>query len=80
MIFILAHNMDAAKQLATANDVLPKDWRYAGNKDNFYAYMNQVLWLGSDYIEHPNFKDVLEEAKKRCFRIFKVTEVPKYTI
>lgn len=80
MIFILARSMDAAKQLAVANNILPKDWRYAGYPDNLFANRNEVLWVGAGYKDHPYYQEVLEQAKNRCFRIFEITEVPKYTL
>lgn len=80
MIFILAKHMDAAKLLAASNDLLPKDWLYANRVENLAGYKNQVLWLGAGYEDHPARREVLGVAKDRCFRIFEVTEVPKYML
>lgn len=80
MIYILAGNTDMAKQLAQSNGLLPKDWRAIYSIDSMYAAKNEVLWLGPEYQKHRHCKQILEEAVKRCFRVFSVQEVPKYTL
>lgn len=80
MIFILAKNAEAAKQLALANDLLPKDWRYVYTPTVLHGVRNRVLWLGYDYTSHPDMREILDVAVYHCFRIFEVSEVPKYTL
>lgn len=80
MIFILTKSVDAAKQLAQANDILPKDWRFVYDANSMYGYKNQVLWLGYGYKKHLHSEEALRVAVERCFRVFSVQEVPKYTL
>lgn len=80
MIYILAGNTDMAKQLAQSNDLLPKDWRPVYDAQVLFEGRNGVLWLGPEYTQNKHYKEVLEEAVKRCFRIFSVQEVPRYTL
>lgn len=80
MIYILAGNVDMAKQLAQSNGLLPKDWRAVYDIQSLYAAKNEVLWLGPGYQEHRRCQQVLEIAVNRCFRVFSVQEVPRYTL